>query len=164
MNTLNHLILIIETIDQRKLEELLNFLIENKVEHFSIYSELSSEIKNKISKKLSEKIKIQYFDFGKARENLLEVFKNILIEKNSFDNLMLETESLEKLLLGQLNTVKADLIVKVSEKEESLENNALLEANYAEIFFIKKTAKAFKFSDLERAFKDYENRQRNFGS
>ncbi|MBT6842773.1 MAG: hypothetical protein HOA17_03120 [Candidatus Melainabacteria bacterium] len=82
-----------------------------------------------------------------ARSQVLKQFKSILL--NSED---ISPEAIEN------KFDKPDLII--IEGDKSLQNAAIIEASYAEIYFCEKLDEA----ELKRAVEDFEQRKRNFGS
>jgi undecaprenyl pyrophosphate synthase len=84
---------------------------------------------------------------GDARTRTLEQFKSMLLNNEDLSPANIET-----------NFEQADLII--IEGDHSLQNSAIVEASYAEIFFCDQ----FNDQELNKAVEDFNNRKRNFGS
>jgi len=81
-----------------------------------------------------------------ARHNTLEQFKSMLLSGED-----LSPEAIEN------KFAKPDLII--IEGKPSLQNAAIIEASYAEIYFCEKLDE----TELAKAVEDFEQRKRNFG-
>ena len=145
MNKLKSLALIIKEIDEAKLSGFLKRLEEIGLEELKLFTESKPKIKSKI--------KVELAPLNKGRDILFEKFRTILIEAKESDR---EISPLEF-------KIDLDLIIKVGEELESLENTLIPEASYAEIHFAKMKAQDFKLDNLKLAIEDYLNRKRNFG-
>lgn len=77
--------------------------------------------------------------------------------QNKFKSMLLNNEDLSpEAIENQFE--KPDLII--IEGDKSLQNAAIIEASYAEIYFCDE----FNETELERAVEDFKSRKRNFGS
>lgn len=147
MNKLKHLALIIKEIQSEHLSDLLGAIQKYKIKEFSLYAESKPHI-------ALPKIKFNFFEYGKAKERLLKRIKDTAqseldLHLDNFEEHLLETKD------------PPDLIINASQNN-SLANNVIIEANYAEIFLCQKDD--FAVVDLELAIKDFEERKRNFGN
>ena len=84
---------------------------------------------------------------GSARTSLLNTFKQML----------LNDEDLSPEAIRSKCSPEPDLII--IEGEHSLQNAALVEAAYAELYFCKRLNE----TELEKAIEDFHKRKRNFG-
>lgn len=84
---------------------------------------------------------------GDARDKTLEQFKSMLLNDED-----LSAENIEA------KFEQPDLII--IEGEQSLQNSAIIEASYAELYFCKELNSV----ELNNAVEDFQNRKRNFGS
>lgn len=91
-------------------------------------------------------LRLSFYQTDTARANTLKIFKSMLLTGQD-----LSPESIEK----QFD--KPDLII--IEGRKSLQNAAIVEASYAEIYFCDQ----FDETELARAVEDYKQRKRNFG-
>ncbi len=162
MTQLNHLALIIDEIDNGKLNLLLDKLAAHNVGVLSLYSRET----DRCFAPLDSDIVLYTYPLNQGRERLLSKFKQILLDNTIDLDKDLTAETLFALVADDREYPEPDLIVKVDDSEElSLDNNVILEVCYAEILFIKKSCDKFEVEkDLSQAFEDFALRKRNFGS
>lgn len=166
-NHLHHLALAIAEIDKEKIQAILTHVSKEEIKAFSLYSsqDLSEdEIESIKFYALNAGVRFYYLPFGNARKNLLDKFKKLLLGKTEKEIKGMTDAELAKELAHDKEFPEPDLIIKVGETKESLENTFIMEASYAEIYFAKKNPKDFVLNDVEHAIQDFETRKRNFGA
>lgn len=113
------------------------------------------------------KVKVSLFPANNARERSLEKLKTAILKKRNSGEAIQDFSEEEILkIFGSADTAHFDLIVLASVDKESLSNNFITDASYAEIYIAKNTynEKFFDINEIETAIQIYENSQRNFGS
>ena len=91
-----------------------------------------------------------------GRAEITEAIKNIIKKKISPEKIT------EDIISKNLWTSDLDLLIRTG-KEQRISNFLIWQAAYSELYFCKKYLPDFNEQDLDDAFKDYANRQRNFG-
>ena len=92
-----------------------------------------------------------------GRAEIVEAIKKIIKSKIQPDKLS------EEIISQNLWTSDLDLIIRTG-KEQRISNFLIWQAAYSELYFCSKYWPEFGEKDLDRAFLDYNNRQRRFGA
>ena len=116
-----------------------------------------------IIKKIQEKTKKNNiitvffaFNYG-ARSELINAFKNIMINKNKIIN-----EELVSSYLYTKNIPDPDILIRTG-GEKRLSNFLLWQLSYSELFFTNKNWPDFSFLDLKRIVNKFSSIKRKFG-
>jgi undecaprenyl diphosphate synthase len=116
-----------------------------------------------IIKKIQEKTKKNNiitvffaFNYG-ARSELINAFKNIMINKNKIIN-----EELVSSYLYTKNIPDPDILIRTG-GEKRLSNFLLWQLSYSELFFTDKNWPDFSFLDLKRIVNKFSSIKRKFG-
>ena len=96
------------------------------------------------------------FNYG-ARSELINAFKNIMINKNKIIN-----EELVSSYLYTKNIPDPDILIRTG-GEKRLSNFLLWQLSYSELFFTDKYWPDFSFLDLKRIVNKFSNIKRKFG-
>jgi hypothetical protein len=114
-------------------------------------------------------VKVSIFPSNTARERGLEKFKNtILAKKISEENKVLKftEEEVSGIFTSTVNAKYFDLIILASSNQNSLANNFITDASYAEFYLSSNIYNEdfFDIKEIKDSIQTYENIQRNFGS
>lgn len=166
-NLINHLAVVSEDFTQEQLAELFDVIAEKHIKVLSLYSSFQLGTKGYQDWAIQgnhveghdASFKFYQFPWGKARERFLEKIKEILIDKH----IDLDPAKIEEAFREDPEYGEPDLIIRASKDKNSLDDSVITEANYAELFFIKKNPADLIKQDFELAIDDFTKRKRNFG-
>jgi undecaprenyl pyrophosphate synthase len=166
MNNLSHMAIAAEFISNSNIKLIQQLLKEHNCSQLSLF--LKTAPANFILSK-NDFVQVSIFPSNTARETSLERVRTaILAKKLSTENNALEftEEEVSKIFARNPNAEHFDLIILASASQNSLANNFIIDANYAEFYLSSKIYNKdfFDISEIRSAIQIYENSQRNFGS
>lgn len=109
----------------------------------------------KLTKNNKEMILNLAISYG-GRAEIVEAIKNIIKKKVPLEKINEDT------IKENLWTSDVDLVIRTG-KEQRISNFLIWQAAYSEFYFLPKYWPDFSEKDLDKALKEYNNRQRRFG-
>jgi len=149
-----------QALDKKNIEEFHKQGIRVKVIGQREKLPLGLQKKIKETEELTENNKGMVLNFALSyggRAEIVEAIKKIIKSKIQPDKLN------EEIISQNLWTSDLDLIIRTG-KEQRISNFLIWQAAYSELYFCSKYWPEFGEKDLDRAFLDYNNRQRRFGA
>ncbi len=144
MNTLNHLAIFFKQLSSEQEEQVLKLIKQAKIPEISIYKDYTHQELLCLDTEVKFNVKVNYRKLNNAREELLSAIKDG-----------------KKDLINQTY----DLLFISGDFDNSLMNNCLLEASYAEIYFCEHSkANYLDITELRAALNLFSSCKRNFGA
>lgn len=166
MNNLNNMAIAADFISSSNIRLIQQLLKKYNCSQLSLF--LKTAPANFILNK-NDSVQVSIFPSNTARGTSLEKVKTaILAKKLSTENNDIEftEEEVSKMFARNPNAEYFDLIILASASQNSLANNFIIDANYAEFYLSSKIYNKdfFDINEIRSAIQVYKNSQRNFGS
>lgn len=166
MNNLSNIAIAAEFISDSNIKLIQKLLEKNNCYQLTLFLEIFPTHFTFLD---NDVVKVSIFPSNTARERGLEKFKNtILAKKISEENKVLKftEEEVSGIFTSTVNAKYFDLIILASSNQNSLANNFITDASYAEFYLSNNIYNEdfFDIKEIKDSIQAYENIQRNFGS
>jgi hypothetical protein len=166
MNNLSNIAIVAEFISDSNIKLIQKLLEEKNCYQLTLFLEL---FPTHFTSMENDIVKVSIFPSNTARERGLKKFKNTLLAKRiSEENKVLKftEEEVSDIFTSTANAKYFDLIILASSKQNSLANNFITDASYAEFYLSSNVYNEdfFDINEIRDSIQAYENIQRNFGS
>ncbi|MBU6197199.1 MAG: hypothetical protein KGO93_06520 [Cyanobacteria bacterium REEB446] len=166
MNNLSNIAIVAEFISSSNIKLIKKLLEEKNCYHLTLFLEV---FPTHFTSPENDAVKVAIFPSNTARERGLEKLKNtILAKRMAKENKALKftEEEVFDIFTSTTNAKHFDLIILASSKHNSLANNFITDASYAEFYLSSNIYNEdfFDINEIRDSIQAYENTQRNFGS
>ncbi|MFM7459177.1 MAG: hypothetical protein ACKO3R_11060 [bacterium] len=165
MNNLSNIAIVADFISNSNIKLIQKLLEKKNCYHLTLFLETLPTF----TSQENDTIKVTIFPCNTARERGLEKLKNTILAKRMAEEskgLKFTEEDVSNIFTSTTNARHFDLIILASSKQNSLANNFITDASYAEFYLSSNIYNEdfFDINEIRDSIQAYENIQRNFGS
>jgi undecaprenyl diphosphate synthase len=166
MNNLSNIAIVAEFISDSNIKLIQKLLEEKNCYQLTLFLEV---FQAHSTARENDRVKVSIFPSNTARERGLEKLKNTILAKRVAEEnkvLKFTEEEVSEIFASTTQIKHFDLIILASSKQNSLANNFITDASYAEFYLSNNIYNEdfFDINEITSAVQAYENSQRNFGS